>query len=99
MFDWTEKCKSFFDAIKQYLIEPSILSSPEMGKEPYMYLVVSDYAINIVLFQQALEDEQKPVYYMSKSLVDDKTHYSQVEHATLALLITAKKLCPYFQAY
>ena len=51
MFGWMEKCKSVFDAIKKYLTEPPFLSSLEVGKELYMYLVVSDYAINIILFQ------------------------------------------------
>ena len=62
-----------------------------------MYLVVSDYAVIVILFRQAQEDGEKPIYYnMSKALVDAKTHYSQVEQTTLALRVAAKKLYPYF---
>ena len=52
-FGWTKDCKSVFDAIKHCLIEPPILSSPNKGDELYMYFVVSDYAVNNVLFQKA----------------------------------------------
>ena len=61
-----------------------------------MYLVVSDYAVIVILFRQAQEDGEKPIYYMSKALVDAKTHYSQVEQTTLALRVAAKKLYLYF---
>ena len=44
-----------------------------------MYLVVSNHAVSTVLFQQATEDGQKLVYYVSKALVDAETRYSQVE--------------------
>ena len=49
-FGWTEECKNAFDAIRQYLIEPPILSSPEIGEELYMYLAVLDYVVSVVLF-------------------------------------------------
>ena len=48
-----EDCKSVFNAINHYLIEPLILSSLEEREELYMYLNVSDYAVNVVLFRQA----------------------------------------------
>ena len=67
--DWG-KWKNAFDAIKQYLIEPPILSNLEVGEELYMYLVVLDYAISVVSFRHTPNDGQKPVYYMSKALVD-----------------------------
>ena len=51
MFGWTKECKSIFDAIKQYLTKPLILSSLEVGEELYMYLVVSNYIVRVVLFR------------------------------------------------
>lgn len=56
-----------------------------------MYLVVLDYAFSVLLFQHALNDRQKLVYYVSKTLEDAETHYSQVEHMMLALLFLVKK--------
>ena len=60
MFGWTKECKSIFDAIKQYLTKPLILSSLEVGEELYMYLVVSNYIVRVVLFRWAIEDKQNP---------------------------------------
>ena len=47
-FSWTKECKSAFDAIKHYLIEPHILSSLEVGEKLYMYFTMSDYAVSVV---------------------------------------------------
>ena len=35
-FGWTNECTYSFEVIKHYLIEPPILSSPEVGEELYM---------------------------------------------------------------
>ena len=78
-FGWTVDCNSVFDAIKHCLIEPPILNSLEKEEELYMYLVISNYVVSVVLFWQTLEDGKKLVYYMSKVLVDAETWYSQVE--------------------
>ena len=64
-----------------------------------MYLVVSDYAINIVLFHHVKDKEQMPIYYVSKAMIDVETRYSKMEQTTLALKSTAQKLRPYFQAH
>lgn len=78
----------------------TLLSSAlQKGEKLYMYFVILDYVVNVVLFWQAQEDGQKPAYYMSKALVDAETWYSQVEHMTLTLCVAAKKLYLYFQAY
>ena len=47
-FGWTKECKSVFDAIKHYLIEPHILSSLEVGEELYMYLTMSNDAVSVI---------------------------------------------------
>lgn len=64
-----------------------------------MDLVVSDNAINAILFRHAPKDRQKPVYYVSKALVDVETCYSQVEQMMIVLRIAVKKFRPYFQAH
>ena len=50
-FGWTEECKSVFDAIKQYLTKPPILSSLGLGEELYMYLSISNYAVSSYSFK------------------------------------------------
>ena len=42
---------------------------------------------------------QLPIYYVSKALLDAETRYSHLEKLALALIVTARKLRPYFQAH
>ena len=60
---------------------------------------MSKYAINTVLFWHVQNGGKKPVYNVSKALVDVEARYSQVEQTTLALRIATKKLHPCFQAH
>ena len=61
-----------------------------------MYLAVSDCAISVVFFLHVKDKEQRPVYYISKAMVDAKTRYSKMEQTTLALKSDAQKLHPCF---
>ena len=75
-----------------------ILSKPKVGKILLVYLAVPDKATSVALVQ----DEggvQKPVYYVSKALTNAETRYPVADKMAFALLITAAKLRPYFQAH
>ena len=50
-FGRKNKCEQTFGAVKRYLTESSVLSSPRFGKELYMCLVVLEYAVNVALFR------------------------------------------------
>ncbi|RVW68761.1 hypothetical protein CK203_065668 [Vitis vinifera] len=58
IFGWTDECKHTFEAIKCYLAELPILSSPKANEELYMYLAVSDCAISVMLFWHIQSSEQ-----------------------------------------
>ena len=64
-----------------------------------MYLAMSNCVVNVVLFRHMKDKEQRPVYYVSKVMVDAETQYSKTKKTTLALKSAAQKLHPYFQAY
>ncbi|RVW54494.1 Retrovirus-related Pol polyprotein from transposon 17.6 [Vitis vinifera] len=96
---WTDSCQSAFEKIKHYLMQPPILSSPLPREKLYMYLAVSEWAISAVLFCCPSHKEQKPIYYVSRALVDVETRYSKMEQTALALRSAAQKLRPYFQAH
>ena len=53
---WNEECDEALTTIKQYLIEPPVLASPEPGKTLFVYLSVSDVIVSVALFK---EDENK----------------------------------------
>lgn len=97
-FEWTVECQTAFDNLKQYLTSPPMLSVPEEGEMVYVYLAVSKTAISSVLVRQEGE-KQYPVYYLSRTLQDTETRYTMIEKYILALLHTARKQRPYFQAH
>ena len=45
-------CEQAFLAIKQYLTEPPILVSPDVGDTLYLYLVVSEMSVSVALFKE-----------------------------------------------
>ena len=77
--EWNEECDQAFVAIKQYLIEPSILMSPEAGDTLYLDLLASDIAVSAALFKACGDAKLSPVFFVSKSLTDAETRYTHLE--------------------
>ena len=84
--------------MKRYLMSPPILTYTESREDLYMYLVVSDHAISVVLLKTR-DGVQWPVYYVSKILVDAETWYLPLEKLALDLVHMVRKLPHYFQAH
>ena len=97
--EWNEECDRAFIQIKQYLVEPPILTSPDTGETLFVYLAVSETAVSAALFKMNENGKQRHVFFVRKSLADAETSYSHLEQTALALRIAAKKLRPYFQAH
>ncbi|XP_057803713.1 uncharacterized protein LOC131019046 [Salvia miltiorrhiza] len=95
---WTEECEEALKQLKQYLTSPPLLAKPKNHETLLVYLAVSDTAISAVLVREE-EGKQSPIYYVSKSLLDAETRYSQLEKPALALVHAARKLRPYFQCH
>ncbi|KAL6345085.1 hypothetical protein AAG906_013568 [Vitis piasezkii] len=96
---WTDEYGRAFNEVKRYLTQPPILSSPQSCEQFYMYLVMFNYAVDVVMFHHIRDKEQRLIYYLSKAMVNAETRYSKMEQTTLALKSSIQKLCPYFQAH
>ncbi|RVW75347.1 Retrovirus-related Pol polyprotein from transposon 17.6 [Vitis vinifera] len=96
---WTDSCQNALERIKHCLMQPPILSSPIPKEKLYMYLAVSEWAISAVLFRCPSPKEQKPIYYVNRTLADVETRYSKMELTALAFRSAAQRLWPYFQAH
>ena len=96
-FQWNKECEKAIQDLKEYLVLPPMLSAPEPGEDLYMYLLVSEHAVNVV----SLRDQgvQQPIYYVSKTLVDAEIRYLPLEKLVLALVHATWKLPHYFQAH
>ena len=94
--EWNEECDRAFIEIKQYLIEPQILVSPEADDTLYLFLAASAIAVSAALFKECGDANLRLVLIVSKYLTDVETRYSHLERAALALWTAAQKLRPYF---
>ncbi|XP_019178365.1 PREDICTED: uncharacterized protein LOC109173578 [Ipomoea nil] len=68
------------------------------GEPLFLYLAASCKAVSSVLVREE-ERVQHPVYYVSRSLKAAESRYTALEKIVYALVITVRKLAPYFQAH
>ncbi|XP_073295887.1 uncharacterized protein [Primulina huaijiensis] len=97
-FGWDEKCEQAFQDLKIHLAELPVLVKPEPGEKLFVYLSTTEYAVSSILIKEEGSD-QKPVYYVSHALRGLELRYSEVEKIALALVVTARKLRPYFLSH
>ncbi|KAK3030896.1 hypothetical protein RJ639_037246 [Escallonia herrerae] len=97
-FKWTEECQKSFEELKHYLSSPPLLTKPVTGEDLFLYLSISEVAVSTFLIWEE-EGKQRPVYYISKVLQDVETRYPRIDKVALALVISARKLRPYFQSH
>ncbi|KAK3007251.1 hypothetical protein RJ639_016151 [Escallonia herrerae] len=97
-FEWTAECQNSFEASKEYLTAPPLLSKPLVGEELFLYLAIAESAVSEVLVRNQ-NSKQLPIYYVSKVLQGAELHYPDTEKLAFALLIIARKLRPYFQPH
>ena len=74
------------------------MSSPELDGVLFAYIAVAPYAISLVLIRVD-SGEQRPVYYVSKSLHEIEVRYLPLEKAILVVVLGTRKLPHYFQAH
>ncbi|GKV35996.1 hypothetical protein SLEP1_g44183 [Rubroshorea leprosula] len=97
-FNWTTECQVAFDELKAYLGSSPLLTKAQEGEILYLYLGISYTAVSSVLVKE-MGKQQQPVYYASKVLQGAEQRYSIAEKAALAVVVTARKLRPYFQSH
>ncbi|KAL2250014.1 UNVERIFIED_CONTAM: Retrovirus-related Pol polyprotein from transposon opus [Sesamum indicum] len=84
-FEWTEECEQAFQDLKTYLRSPPLLANPKENEVLYVYLAVSESAVSSALVREEGGGAEK--------------RYAQIEKLALALIVTARKLRPYFQGH
>ncbi|XP_065007630.1 uncharacterized protein LOC135674021 [Musa acuminata AAA Group] len=97
-FRWTTECERAFEQMKQHLANLPRLASVSPGEKLSLYLAASQHAVSSVLVKENSGD-QLPVYYVSHMLSGPEERYPPIEKLALALVLSARKLRPYFQAH
>ncbi|KAM2133267.1 hypothetical protein ACFX1R_003389 [Malus domestica] len=91
----TDRCASFFKSLKG---SKKYITWTDECVEAFKNL--KDYMSKACLLSKPEDGNVKwPVYYASKALKDAETRYSNIEKLALTLVMSARKLRPYFQAH
>ncbi|KAL0433286.1 UNVERIFIED_CONTAM: Ribonuclease HI [Sesamum latifolium] len=97
-FEWGTPCQLAFEELKAYLARLPLLVKPSLGDTLYLYLSVAPQAVSSVLIREE-EGKRLPIYYVSKVLNGAKGRYTPIEKMALALVVTARRLRPYFLSH
>ncbi|CAL2237942.1 unnamed protein product [Prunus armeniaca] len=96
----TDRCAPFFKALEGS--KRSITWTAECNKAfnelLMIYLSISATAVSSVLIQTK-NGAEHPVHYVSKALQDAEVRYPDIEKLAFALVVSARRLRPYFQAH
>jgi ribonuclease HI len=106
-FQWTSEAQEALDALKKFLTTPPVLKPPcrAMPNQPaedlLLYISFTTHVVSTALVVEWAEEGhtylvQHPVYFISEVLGPSKKKYPQVQKLLYAVLLTARKLCHYF---
>ncbi|XP_061342484.1 uncharacterized protein LOC133288684 [Gastrolobium bilobum] len=95
---WNPLCQAAFEKVKRCLATPPVLSKPNPGDILILYLAVGEEAISVVLIKEN-DEGQEPIYFFSRALQGAEVRYQKLEKVAFALLVTARRLRPYFQGH
>ncbi|CAM8889845.1 unnamed protein product [Rhodiola kirilowii] len=98
-FVWDDKCRRAFDSIKKYLSTAPVLGAPTPGKPLILYVAAQEKSLGAMCAQETGERKERPLYYLSRTLVGAELNYSPIEKICLALVFAVQKLRHYMQAH
>ncbi|CAL9021790.1 unnamed protein product [Prunus brigantina] len=95
---WTVECDKAFQDLKNYMGKAPLLSKPLPGEILFLCLSVSSTAVSSVLIPKP-EKAELQIFYVSNTLQSAEVRYPPLEQLALALVVSARRLRPYFQAH
>ncbi|XP_057808674.1 uncharacterized protein LOC131023143 [Salvia miltiorrhiza] len=97
-FEWSSECQRAFEDLKAYLTKLPVLTKPSSGEPLYLYISVGIESLSSVLVREE-NRQQKPIYFVTKIIQGAELRYTEVEKTAYTIMITARKLRPYFLSH
>jgi hypothetical protein len=96
-----EEAQQALDNLKTLLTSTPVLVAPERQEPLLLYLAAITHVVSTALVVESEESGhvlkvQRPVYFVSKVLIETKACYKQVQRLLYAMLMATKKLQHYF---
>ncbi|CAN1293048.1 Transposon Tf2-11 polyprotein [Linum perenne] len=89
-FAWDEKCNKAFEELKQFLVTPSVLASPKLHEDLFLYIAISPKAVSAVLVHRENKSEY-PILYTIKTLIDAEMRYPAIEKMAYRVVCAGRK--------
>ena len=98
-FEWGEAQQMTFKRLQQIMMNLPTVHAPIHKRPLLLYLATNSYAIGALIAQEDGGGVEQPIYYISRTLKDAKTHYPRAKRACLAIVYASQRLRHYFLAY
>lgn len=95
---WSSTAEQSFRSLKEKLVTPPILASPDFDREFTLQTDASDTAIAAVLTQE-FEDGEKVIEYYSHKLTTPQRNYHATEKEGLAVILAIEHFRGYLEGY
>jgi hypothetical protein len=91
------KPRKLFESLKVYLTSSPTLTPPKKHEDMMLSILATSTLVSAAIVVEREEEGyvykvQRPVYYISKVLIDSKIRYPYVQKLLYALLITSCRL-------
>jgi tryptophan-rich sensory protein len=104
--EWGAEQQKAFEDLKSYLEKLPTLSSPEKGQPLILYVLATHAAISgaLVVEKEITRNDkavkqQFSIYFVLEVLTGSKRFYSEMEKICCAVVMSARQLQNYFEAY
>ncbi|KAG9442401.1 hypothetical protein H6P81_018255 [Aristolochia fimbriata] len=84
---------------QNYTMKPPVLMAPTSGKPLLLYIAAQEKSLGALLAQNDDQEKERPLYYLSRTMVGAELNYSPIEKTCLALIFAIQKLRHYLLAH
>ena len=92
---WREEQAKALEALKAYIENLAVMSSPSEKTELLLYIATSGTTVSAALVEERIVEgalTQVPIYFVSEALNGSKLLYSEMEKMAYAVVMVARKL-------
>jgi hypothetical protein len=103
-FTWTPKVEEALGNLKALLTNAPILVPPAAGEALLIYVAATTQVVSAAIMVERREEGhalpvQRPVYFINEVLSETKIRYPQIQKLLYAVILTQRKLRPYFESH
>lgn len=92
---WDELTDKSVNALKHVFTYAPLFHPPDYHRDYFLYLVVSDSTIGMVLFQEDEYNNKHVIYYLIRNLTPIEIKYTHVDKLALVVVKVVQRFCHY----